>query len=67
MNKRVPGIDLIKVIMMLWIIMYHMANHSMVDLLSVPISGSWALESLCKMGGGYSRLYICPDYRNIIL
>lgn len=52
MRKRESGIDLIKIIMMLWIVMFHMANHSMVDLISSPLSASWIFEAFCKIGGG---------------
>ena len=52
MSERKSGIDLLKVIMMLWIIMFHMANHSRVDLNVAPISWSWLFEAFCKIGGG---------------
>lgn len=52
MKRRETGLDLIKVIMMFWIIMFHMANHSMIDLTAVPISWSWMFEAFCKLGGG---------------
>lgn len=67
MKKRESGIDLIKIIMMLWIVMFHMANHSMVDLISSPLSASWIFEAFCKIGGGGGGLYIRSDYGTALL
>lgn len=63
MKRQETGLDLIKVIMMFWIIMFHMANHSMIDLTAVPISWSWMFEAFCKLGGGGGGLFLYLDYR----
>ena len=49
-SGRYGGIDLLKIIMMIWIIMFHMANHSQVPLSNAPLSPSWAFEAFCKWG-----------------
>lgn len=53
-GERQSGIDLLKIIMMIWIIMFHMANHSQVNLANAALSPSWAFEAFCKLGGGVS-------------
>lgn len=47
--KRNHGLDILKIVMMLWIILFHMANHSQADLYSMPVSANWLFEALLCM------------------
>ena len=59
--KRNYGLDILKIVMMLWIILFHMANHSQADLYTMPVSANWLFEALFKIGG-YRRLLFCANY-----
>ena len=50
-DQRKYGLDILKIVMMFWIILFHMANHSQVDLNASPVSASWVFEAFCKIGG----------------
>lgn len=61
-NKQ-TGIELLRIIAMLWIIMFHYADHGIIDMIKVPISVNWIILAFARLGGGYWQLYICFNYR----
>ena len=61
-KQRKYGLDVLKILMMFWILLFHMANHSQVDLNTAPVTASWIFEAFCRIGGG-RRLLFCADYR----
>ena len=59
--KRNYGIELLRIIAMIWIVAFHYSNKGIVDLMDVDISPNWILLSLCNCGG-YREWRICPYF-----
>lgn len=52
MSDRKFGLDVLKIISMYGIILFHFANHSQIDLYNVPLSWSWTFLAFFKLWGG---------------
>lgn len=61
---RDTSIDQIKSIAILIIVLFHYADHGVIDLAKEGISGSWLLLSFFKMGGGTGNalFILCTGY-----
>lgn len=45
------GIELLRIVVMLWIIAFHYVDHGYADMIKEPISVSWIIMALCRIGG----------------
>lgn len=50
--KKQTGIELLRVLAMLCIIMFHYTDHGTIDMTKVPLSFNWMVLALFRMGGG---------------
>ncbi len=51
---RKNGIQLLRVVMMLWVIAFHFADHGAIDMETAPFNSSWLVMAFCRAGGGDS-------------
>lgn len=58
--KKQTGIELLRVLAMLCIIMFHYTDHGTIDMTKVPLSFNWMVLALFRMGGGVLGIvYLC--------
>lgn len=50
--KKHMGIELLRIIAMLWIIAFHYAEHGVIDMMKESITVSWIILAFCRIGGG---------------
>lgn len=53
--KKQDGIQLLRVLMMFWIIMFHFADHGVTDMNVEPLSFNWGILAFARMGGGLAN------------
>ena len=51
LNERETWIELLRVISMFWIILFHFADHGTIDMVSAPISINWCVLAFARVGG----------------
>ena len=63
-SNRNYSIDLIKVVAVIFVLLFHYADHGVVDLYSVPYSLNWCVLALLKSGGaiGNSLFILITGY-----
>lgn len=56
--RKHTGIELLRIIVMFWIIAFHYADHGVVDMMKEPVTASWIILALCRIGGGLAIVYL---------
>lgn len=48
-------IDLLRIICMFWVILFHFADHGTVDMATAPLTANWVFLAFCRAGGGIAN------------
>lgn len=45
------GISMLKIIAMIWVILFHFSDHGVVDMITAPLNMSWLVLAFGRLGG----------------
>lgn len=62
-SERTLWLDWLRIIGMLWIILFHFCDYTSVKMGAADLSASWLVLSVCKLGGGYRKLHLHSYFR----
>ena len=60
---REGWIEWLRILCMVWIILFHFCDYTSVKMAEMDLSPSWIALAFAKLGGGYRKLHFCSHFR----